>query len=151
MIRNMQAMAIENRSVCLTWQHPENIFAEPYFDYSVTAMPVNTEDAVKMKAVTVESTDMPMVVVNMSDVGVCEEVIFTVSLDGDCRRNSTTIALPICKHLDVITLEFYDIICKLNFKLIFLVPQCFASEVRAEVTFLGSGELKEVDIHFKVC
>ena len=144
MIRNMKAVAIENSSVCLTWQHPENIFDEPYFNYSVTAIVVNTEDVVEMNAFIVGSNDVPMVVVNVSDVGVCEEVIFTVSLDGDCRRNSTTIALPICKYGDIFLI---DSICKYNF----LVPEYFQSEVRADVKFLGSGELKEVDVHFKVC
>ena len=61
MIRNMKAVAIENSSVSLTWQHPDKIFDEPYFNYSVAAIVVNTEDVVEVNAFIVGSNDMPMV------------------------------------------------------------------------------------------
>ena len=101
MIQKIVSIALSNKSIALSWQHPADIFEEtvPVFTYNITATLDKTGSVLEQYLVTVDSSDTPREVFNFSDVDFCEEINFILSQVGDCRENSTTVALPICEEI----------------------------------------------------
>ena len=98
MAHDLEIIALNTTSVGLTWQHPENIFNEHYFTYIITATVVSTDHLIENYTVSINCNDSPWQVFDLSSVGVCEEVNFTVSIVGDCRKKYIVAALHICKN-----------------------------------------------------
>jgi len=99
MAHDIEIIALNTTSVGLTWQHPENIFNEHYFNYIITATVVSTDHLIENYTVAINCSDSPLQVFDLSGVDVCEEVNFTVSIVGDCRKKYIVAALHICKNV----------------------------------------------------
>ena len=102
MVQNLQVHMLDSTTAALTWEHPQNIFNESHFNYTVTAVVVSTGYVVEDYTVAIDSTDTPWEVIELSDKYICEEINFTVSLVGDCRVNYTNKSVPICKLLEFV-------------------------------------------------
>ena len=92
-------MPFNTTSVVLVWQHPENIFNELLFNYTITATVVSTGRVIQHYTAEISSGDSPRQLLDLSSVGVCEAVNFTVSLVEDCREISAISELQICKSI----------------------------------------------------
>ena len=93
----MTTISLENKSVVLTWQQPDNIFGEANFAYNITARSLTTGHILEQRVVVLGSLQSPWEKFNFSKVEVCEEVQFTLSQVEDCREQYTTTYIPICK------------------------------------------------------
>ena len=108
MAENLTADFINSSSVALSWSHPQNIFNEPSFNYSISAMVIGSEEyAIRENFILFNSSEVPWIVIDVSSIGVCETLNFTLSLAGDCREIYTLLPVSICKYtLQLYTLTF---------------------------------------------
>ena len=100
----MTTIILENKSVNLTWQQPDNIFGEANFIYSITARSLTT--LLEQRVVVLDSLQSPWEEFNFSKVEVCEEVQFTLSQVEDCREQYTTTYILICKNYFLLEVHY---------------------------------------------
>ena len=93
--------ALENKTLILTWQQPDNIFMESEFTYNITVLSVTTGHVLDQQFVTLEPMESPREVYNFTDseVELCEDICFTLTQVGDCREQQVSTFLPICKNI----------------------------------------------------
>ena len=137
-------IALENKSIVLTWQQPDNIFMESVFTYNITALLVTTGHVLDLRTITLESLESPREVFNFTEVKLCEEICFTLTQVGDCREQQICTFLPICK-------ETFNLYIVFNDENNSSVPGPFVSEISVEVFFTENGDVGIVEITFKVC
>ena len=101
-------IALENKSIILTWQQPDNIFMESVFTYNITALLVTTGHVLDQRTITLESLESPREVYNFTEVELCEEIRFTLTQAGDCREQQISTFLPICKETFNLYIVFND-------------------------------------------
>ena len=96
----VEVVVLNTTGLALTWEHPENLFNDDHFNYSVSAVVVSTGDVIRQYTISLSTSHTPREEFDFSgSVDACEEIIFTLSLVGDCRVIHTTAALPICESL----------------------------------------------------
>jgi hypothetical protein len=117
-------IALENKSIVLTWQQPDNIFMESEFTYNITALLVTTGHVLDQRTITLESLESPREVYNFTEVELCEEIRFTLTQAGDCREQQISTFLPI-------------------------FPGPFVSEISVKVFFTENGDVGIVEITFQ--
>ena len=139
-------IALENKSIVLTWQQPDNIFMESVFTYDITALLVTTGHVLDLRTITLESLESPREVYNFTEVELCEEIRFTLTQVGDCREQQISTFLPICKE----TFNLHNIIV-FNKEKNSSVPGPFVSEISVKVFFTENGDVGIVEITFQVC
>ena len=108
-MENITAIALNNKTVLLMWQQPENIFKESNFTYNITAVSVTTGALLEHQTITYDPSVSPQERFNFSNVSICEEISFTLIQIGDCREKNTTIFLPICKDIPLLIIQKWDI------------------------------------------
>ena len=91
----VEVVVLNTTSLALTWEHPENLFSDDHFNYSVSAVVVSTGDVIRQYT-TISHTPWEEFEFSGS-VDACEEINFTLSLVGDCRVIHTTATLPACE------------------------------------------------------
>ena len=94
---NVSAIILGNSTLSLTWKHPENVFDELQFNYSVTATVRSTGAVVANYNISISSDDKPQEVFNLSEALTCKDINFTVALVNDCRLSHTIAPIPTCK------------------------------------------------------
>ena len=99
--------ALEEKTLVLTWQQPDNIFMESEFTYNITALSVATGHVLDQRFVTLEPMEFPREVYNFTEVELCEDIYFTLTQVGDCREQQVSTFLPICKDI-FLCIENYD-------------------------------------------
>ena len=95
-----EVTALNSTTAVLTWQHPHNLFTQSSFSYDISAVVTKTGYVIKDYNTVIRSSDTPMEEFDLSDIEVCEEINFTLSLANDCRKNWTSFILPICKNMN---------------------------------------------------
>ena len=95
MLQNMHVNMLYSTTAVLTWEHPHNIFDQEYFDYSIDVMDVSRGDVMVDHILMVHSSNNPRQLIDVSGLDVCGEVNISLSLVGDCRKNSTILPIPI--------------------------------------------------------
>ena len=97
MLQNMHVNMFNSTEAILTWEHPQNIFDEEYFNYSISVIDVTRGDVMVDGSLMVHSSNNPWQLIDVSGLDVCDEVNISLSLVGDCRKNFTILPIPICK------------------------------------------------------
>ena len=97
MLQNMHVNMFNSTEAILTWEHPQNIFDEEYFNYSISVIDVTRGDVMVDGSLMVHSSNNPWQLIDVSGLDVCDEVNISLSLVGDCRKNFRILPIPICK------------------------------------------------------
>ena len=85
MLQNMHVNMFNNTEVILTWEHPQNIFDEEYFNYSISVIDITRGDVMVDGSLMVHSSNNPGQLIDVSGLDVCDEVNINLLLVGDCR------------------------------------------------------------------
>ena len=92
-------VVLENKTIFLTWQQPYNIFDEDSFTYNITVMSNGHNNIVDHRVITLNTSQVPWVEFNFTNLEYCDEVNFTLTQEGDCREQHISTSLPICKKI----------------------------------------------------
>ena len=99
MLQNMHVNMLYSTAAVLTWEHPNNIFDEEYFNYSISVIDVSRGDVMVDRILMVHSSNNPRQLIDVSGLDVCDEVNISLSIVGDIRKNATILPIPICKYI----------------------------------------------------
>ena len=109
-VEELMMVVLENKTIFLTWQQPYNIFDEDSFTYNITVMS-NGHNIVDHRVITLNTSQVPWVEFNFTNLEYCDEVNFTLTQEGDCREQHISTFLPICKKnllaIQLYTVKFY--------------------------------------------
>lgn len=99
MAEDLITTILQNKTIILSWQQPENIFEEHEFTYNITAESAITGIILEQRIVILGSLERPREEFNFTEVEFCGEIYFVLTQVGDCRERHSTELLAICKKI----------------------------------------------------